>query len=61
MHRVWPCPSNRDHDDYEKSDALLPSALARAEADPACWLRGLAARADTRPVFRDLGRDGGWS
>eukprot|EP00959_Pyramimonas_sp_CCMP1952_P402414 8432957-Pyramimonas_sp.AAC.1 len=24
MHRVWLCPSIRDHEGHEKSDALLP-------------------------------------
>eukprot|EP00959_Pyramimonas_sp_CCMP1952_P118409 2475942-Pyramimonas_sp.AAC.1 len=55
MHRVWLRPCNRDHEDNADSDALMPSALAGAEAVPAYWLRGLPACADAHPLFASLG------
>ncbi|CAK0846350.1 unnamed protein product, partial [Prorocentrum cordatum] len=44
VRRAWLCKCNRDHEDYDMSDDLLPSALAGAESQPAYWLRGVPAR-----------------
>ena len=50
MHCVSLCPCNRGHEDYEKTDVLVPSALASVESQPAYWLRGAPARADTHAL-----------
>ena len=53
-HRVWPCPGNRNHEDYERSQFLLMRAERGAEQCPAFWLRGVPPRAWTHPKYDDL-------
>ena len=41
MHRAWLCQKNTGALAYERSDALVPEAIAQAPSCEAFWLRGL--------------------
>eukprot|EP00959_Pyramimonas_sp_CCMP1952_P416874 8733837-Pyramimonas_sp.AAC.1 len=51
FHRIWSCPKNVRHKDYDDSERLIEQARTNWEASPSLWLRGVPSRPDTCPVF----------
>ncbi|CAK0811743.1 unnamed protein product, partial [Prorocentrum cordatum] len=50
-HRIWTCPANCGHEDFAKTDFLVPQALASLDAQPALWLRGVPPKDLVVPKF----------
>eukprot|EP00959_Pyramimonas_sp_CCMP1952_P229272 4793886-Pyramimonas_sp.AAC.1 len=50
-HRIWTCSANCGHEDFSKTDFLVPQALASLDAQPALWLRGVPSKDLVVPKF----------